>query len=352
MADHKKTPAMKESSRPFAAGSRAGRTGLRACVLRSARPMLLPLVTTAALMPALAQAHGFVGQRFFPATLATDDPFVADELSFPTITSTRSSAEGDAPATRQTSAAIDFARRITPDFGLAIGASRLRIAPDGQPAASGWDNVSIGAKYQLYTNAPHETILSIGADWDVGGTGGGSVGAERFSTITPTVYFGKGFGDLATPELRPFAVTGTLGVGIPSRASTTTTGVDPDTGLATSQVEHHPHVLQFGFAVEYSVPYLQSAVKDVGLAAPFDRMVPIVEFTLSRPLDRVDDRRTTGTINPGVLWAGRKVQLGLEAVIPMNSRSGHGVGVIAQLHFFLDDLFPGTFGHPMAGDTR
>src|SRR5881275_649566 len=37
----------------------------------------------AATDPALA--HGFAGKRFFPATLATDDPFVADELSLPTI---------------------------------------------------------------------------------------------------------------------------------------------------------------------------------------------------------------------------------------------------------------------------
>ena len=30
-------------------------------------------------------AHGFAGSRFFPATIATDDPFVADELALPTI---------------------------------------------------------------------------------------------------------------------------------------------------------------------------------------------------------------------------------------------------------------------------
>ena len=34
-----------------------------------------------AAMPATVSAHGFAGKRFFPATLATDDPFVADELS-------------------------------------------------------------------------------------------------------------------------------------------------------------------------------------------------------------------------------------------------------------------------------
>ena len=32
-----------------------------------------------------ASAHGLIGQRFLPATLAIDDPFVADELSLPTV---------------------------------------------------------------------------------------------------------------------------------------------------------------------------------------------------------------------------------------------------------------------------
>jgi hypothetical protein len=30
-------------------------------------------------------AHGFAGSRFFPATITIDDPFVADELSLPTV---------------------------------------------------------------------------------------------------------------------------------------------------------------------------------------------------------------------------------------------------------------------------
>jgi hypothetical protein len=318
---------------------------------------LAGLAAFAALLAASAlpaHAHGLVGQRFFPATLATDDPFVADELSLPTITSTRSNADGDTPATRGTSASFDFARRITPNFGLAFGANRLRIAPDGQPAAHGWDNISIGAKYQLYTNEVHESILSVGADWDVGETGSSSVGAERFSTVTPTVYFGKGFGDLPSSMqlLKPLAVTGTLGVSIPGQAHTTTTSVDPDTGLPVSQVQANPHVLQVGVAFQYSIPYFQSAVKDVGLGSPWNRMIPIVEIAASKPIDRVSDRGWTGTVNPGVLWAGRYVQLGLEAVVPINRASGHGVGVQAQLHFFIDDLFPRSFGRPLLGAGR
>ena len=40
------------------------------------------LVLTAA---ASAHAHGLAGKRFFPSTLTIDDPFVADELSLPTV---------------------------------------------------------------------------------------------------------------------------------------------------------------------------------------------------------------------------------------------------------------------------
>jgi hypothetical protein len=46
------------------------------------------------------------------------------------------------------------------------------------------------------------------------------------------------------------------------------------------------------------------------------------------------------------------VQFGLEAVIPLNHASGHGVGVLAQLHFFLDDLFPQTLGRPLLASSR
>ena len=49
----------------------------------------LSLLASASLALSLASesaaAHGFAGKRFFPATISTDDPFVADELSLPTV---------------------------------------------------------------------------------------------------------------------------------------------------------------------------------------------------------------------------------------------------------------------------
>jgi hypothetical protein len=68
-----------------------------------------------------------------------------------------------------------------------------------------------------------------------------------------------------------------------------------------------------------------------------------VEFAMETPTQGRSAGRTTGTVNPGVIWFGRYFQLGLEAVIPVNARSGKNVGVLGQVHFFLDDLLPQVF---------
>src|SRR5262249_45858519 len=159
----------------------------------------------------------------------------------------------------------------------------------------------VGAKYQLLVDPMRETILAAGLDVDLGGTGAKRIGAEDFTTFTPAFFFGKGFGDLAdqTSWLLAFAVTGSVGISLPTKSK-----IANEAGF-----ENIPHVLQTGLALEYSFPYLQSQVRNIGLAAPFDRMIPLVELSLETPLDR-GGGKTTGTVNPGVLWAGQYVQLG------------------------------------------
>ncbi|MEO8922881.1 MAG: hypothetical protein ABI330_08660 [Caldimonas sp.] len=307
----------------------------------SPRTFVIAAACVCASLPAdFADAHGFAGKRFFPATLATDDPFVADELSLPTVTSRRT---GEDPSTTETDLSVDFTKRITTDFGLGFGATYLRLRPEGGPTQNGFDNFSANAKYQFYKSDEHETILSVGADWDIGGSGSKRLGVDSFSTVSPTLFFGKGFGDLpdAVQYLRPFALTGSAGIGLPTRARSITAD---DSGALTT--EQHPNVLQLGLALEYSLPYLQSFVKDIGLREPFNRIVLVVELALEKPLDR-GRGLTVGTVNPGVLIAGRYIQLGIEAVIPVNGKTGGRTGALVQLHFFLDDFFPTTFGKPL-----
>jgi hypothetical protein len=306
-----------------------------AMITRIATGMLLAAAAGSAF------AHGFAGKRFFPATLATDDPFVADELSLPTV-SRRKTAGGDEPATLETDTSIDFTKRITQNFGIGLGATWVNQKPDGGDTVRGFDNFAANVKYQFFKSDEHETIMSVGIDWDIGNSGAKRLAPDTFSTLTPTFFAGKGFGDLpdSMTYLKPFALTGSVGVGIPTRQSTTT--VD-DTGTETTT--KNPNMLNVGFAVQYSLLYLQSFVKDVGLSEPFNRLIPLVEVSMQRPTDR--SAPTTGTINPGVLWAGRYMQFGLEAIIPMNKATGGKNGVLLQIHFFLDDLFPKSIGKPI-----
>jgi len=311
--------------------------------MNSMSVLRVSIATFALAASGAAVAHGFAGKPFFPATLATDDPFVADELSLPTISYQKTGATGDQPGTRETDFSVDVSKRITENFGVGFGATYKSVRPDEAESQHGFDNLAASIKYKFYQSYEHETILSTGIDWDIGGSGSKRIGAESFSTVTPAVFFGKGFGDLPADMkfLRPLAVTGLVGVGIPTRSSTTTISDEGD-----AEVERHPHTLEWGFSLQYSLPYLQSFVQDVGLQAPFNRMIPVVEFAMSTALDR-GASGTTGTINPGIIWAGQNIQLAFEAVIPVNSASGNRVGWLAQLHFFLDDLFPQTVGRPI-----
>lgn len=67
--------------------------------------------------PIAADAHCFVGNRFFPATLEVDDPCVADELSIPTVAGFKN---GDEPPADEVDIAGEYAKTITPNFGISF----------------------------------------------------------------------------------------------------------------------------------------------------------------------------------------------------------------------------------------
>ena len=305
--------------------------------------LVLTLVTSP------AGAHGLAGKRFFPSTLAVDDPFVSDELTLPNILHIKRPASGDEPATRETSISGELSKRITRFFGISLESELTHLDPDNAPTLTGFGNLEIGLKWQAFTSAEHEALVSLGLGWEVGGTGRKATGAESFDVVTPAIFFGKGFGDLPSSLdlLKPLALTGLVGLEIPTRSSTRTVKADGDE--VEEEIERHAHVLKWGFALEYSLPYLTSFVRDPGLPSFFRSLIPLVEVELQTPLDRGQGGHTTGTVNPGIIWAGRFFQVGVEAVVPINERTGKNVGVRAMLHFFLDDLFPTSFGRPLFG---
>jgi len=302
----------------------------------------ITLAMVMASMPATSSAHGVAGQRFFPTTFAVDDPFVSDEFSLLYHSIKANDKTGEPKAS---SLDVAYSKRIIPNFGIEVAESYQRLQLEGENSVSGYGNLEVSAKYQFYTSAEHETILSFGVSDEVGNTGSRKVGAESFSFISPAFFFGKGFGDLpdSMSFLRPLAVTGVIGPNFPSQKQAVI--VNEDTG--DIDVERHPTTLTWAFTLQYSLMYLQGAVKDVGLGVPFNRMVAVVEFPMETCLNTDCKNQTTGTVNPGIAWIGKYTELAIAAEIPMNPRSGAGTGVFALFHLFIDDLFPKGIGRPI-----
>jgi hypothetical protein len=278
--------------------------------------------------PARCWAHGFAGQRFFPATLTIDDPFVADEGDILFGHSRTSNDAGGDVTTNSTS--VEFAKRITSDFGLSLSTEydNLQFSNDN-PSQRGFNNMVIGAKYLSLVDAPHETLVSVGLNASLGDTGNSAI-SNSFSTYSPAIFFGKGFGDLPSSleYLRPFAITGVISPNFTTKPSA-------------------PDSLSWGFTFQYSLTYLQSFVKDVGIGHPFDHMILVVETPMSTCLNQSCASQITGTVNPGVIWFSRWGQLSLEGTIHVNQRTGSHVGLLFQVHFYFDDIFPTTLGNPL-----
>ncbi len=295
---------------------------------------LLPMTST--------QAHGIAGNRFFPTTLTIDDPAVMDELTLPQINLFQENEDGKAAWVTEYEG--EYSKRLTDRFGLSLAGTYIDQSQRAG-GGSGFDNFGLGAKYNFYQDAASETLLTLGLDWDIGGTGSKQVDAAASSSLTPQFFFGKGFGDLSndTRYLRPIAVTGAFGIDVPLDGHRK---VEDATTPGLFERERNETALSYGFTLQYSLDYLQHHVKDVGLPAPFDHMTPLVEFAFNTPLNGAATT-TTGTINPGVAWIGDYTQATLEAIMPINGETGRGVGVAAQLHFYLDNIFPETLGKPL-----
>src|SRR5438105_13319393 len=114
---------------------------ISSCILCAPPARTLPIVLLCSCLGASGSlfAHGFAGKRFFPATLVTDDPFVADELSLPTIFYQKMPGE---PPARETDFSIDVSKRITENLGIGFGATYKQIKPDGGDTQRGFDNLA------------------------------------------------------------------------------------------------------------------------------------------------------------------------------------------------------------------
>jgi hypothetical protein len=286
----------------------------------------------ASMTASAAVAHAICGNRVFPATLVMDDPGVSDELSLPTITYLPIPAVNGNPGGHSVDYGFEIDKNITQDLGIAINDDYFTLHGAGQNPLHGWNDVTLTLKDKFLCVEPLELMMSMGVVHEFGGTGSSllrnaGVIASTGSTA-PTWYVGKGFGDLPIGMFRPLALTGELGYQI------------SNTPIVS------PNQWDYAASLQYSVPYLQQHVKAFDMPDFAQRLVPLVEASMSSP----DRGPTTGIIAPGVIYLGNTYQIGVEALIPANraSRQLQGAGIIVQFHLFTDDLLYDTpIGRPL-----
>jgi hypothetical protein len=142
------------------------------------------------------------------------------------------------------------------------------------------------------------------------------------------LYLGKGLGDLDIGYFRPLAIT-------------------TYTSLQLADNAPRPDILENGFVIQYSMPYLQSKVQSFDLPDALRRVTPITEVLFTAPVGRSYGARATALIAPGVTYAGEGWELAVEAQIPATRATGSGLGVTAQLHVALDFFFADSVGKPL-----
>jgi hypothetical protein len=302
-----------------------------------------------------ASAHTVIGQRIFPATLTIDDPGVDDELALPTMNYSYGPANPytfpPGPAQQSYEFNFFYGKRITSDLEVSIDSTFLHAV---NPRANGWEGIETEVKDQIMVNTEHEFVVSLGVSEQWGGTGNPNAGAPQFTSITPEIFLGKGFGDLQTEWLRPVAFTAEVEYQVPTVANTVT-GVDPFGNVLLSQ---NPTVLTYGATLQYSLQYMNAYVHEIDGPEILRHLVLDIEAQMSTNVSNIGPsminnvpgtHQTTGVVGPGLYYLAHDYELGIYGAFPINQASGKHPGVYAIVDFFLDDLFPNTLGKPIFG---
>jgi hypothetical protein len=291
------------------------------------------LVVLACPAEALAQADDDAKGRDFPKTLTLDEPGVDDEVSLPTFSHQTNAAAGHMAATIENDIDFEVDKRLTARLQLQINGGYRSLADAGADSRYGWNDVSLTAKYVVMDVPDSETILTLGGTRSFARTGARGVGAETAGSTIPTFYFGQGFGAFAMPALlRPFAVTGTIAYLFPDRQ-------------AAPGAARFGQTFQLGVSWQYSLKYLSPVIEGNGIPKLLEHIVAIAELTYDVGVD--GGGSVPRIVAPGLIYAGDGYQLALEALLPLNTASGHGVGAIAQLNLSFVTLGLGRFSRPL-----
>jgi hypothetical protein len=284
--------------------------------------------------PLPAFAHAVAGARVFVNTLLIDDPGVGDEANLPIY-----SVQSPDGKSTVTDLNFEYDKTITENLGVGAGTDFNYITNDqnfDKKSHAGFNDPYVQLKYRWILLPDHEFMSSVQVQQSFGRAGTTGIDSG-YDTTTVSGYFGKGLGDIPFDPIRPFALTGELDYNIPNAGYANGFG-----GL---------NYWTGGLTLQYSIPYLQSQIRDEGLPPILANLTPLAELGWSSAAAgsafRPTNDPTTFTLGTGAVWTGEFYSLSTEMLIPLDGAAGHGLGVIGQFHVYFDDMFPNSLGKPL-----
>ena len=120
------------------------------------------------------------------------------------------SATGD--PTTQNLFTGDYSKTLTERLGIQLEGGLTQLDRLHTSSVTGAQNFGVLLQYEVILDPPHEFVLSVEADQNLGGTGSQHLRTNFQQSATQLgVSFAKGLGDLPIGYWRPLAITGFTG---------------------------------------------------------------------------------------------------------------------------------------------
>jgi hypothetical protein len=285
------------------------------------KEFIVAIGLVALLIPIRAKAHGTVGDYTFLEPLVAEDANPKNEFDI-VAPSWHRTSDG-----REFSIGSSLEKKLSENFSITAATAWDANSPnDGRPV-EGFENLKLLAKYAFLTIPEHEFRLSAAVGLEIP-VGNPSTGASTHFRMGPELLWAKGLGDL--PDLpwlmwlRPLGLQG-------------------DVGYSANTSGRAIHELFADEVIEYSFPYLNNAVRDVGMKWPLRNLYPFVEFNYDQLLagpagSTFPDVRIT----PGIAYVDHYIEISIGTQFPLNSATSpsNHAAVLGLLDLFIDDILP------------
>ena len=289
--------------------------------------IVFALMIVFAMRASAASAHGVVGDYIFLEPLITDDGTPANEMDIVEPNWNRNSGGRTFSIGSSIEKLLGTDAEHLPRFSIGGGSTWIYQSPKQGPNVSGFDVLTLFAKYAFLIIPEHEFLLSAKAVLQLP-TGNPDVTSQQHTSLGPELVEEKALGDLPnTPLLKLLRPI----------------GFQADVGYLPALGGHTSHHMFADGMIEYSLPYLSNNVKDIGLKWPLRNMFLFNEFNYDQ-LIKGPPRQTFPTIlaTPGIAYIGYRFEISVGTQFALNQASvpGTHAAVLGLLDIFYDSIIP------------